>query len=64
MKFYGHGIVWPIGRFEDGEFETDDPNVIELLKNAGFKYDPEPETDPDPVETEVAPKKPKGVSKK
>ena len=43
MKFYGNGIVWPVGRFEDGVLETTDTSVIKALIQAGFKHDPEPE---------------------
>ena len=55
MKFYGNGVVWPVGRFIDGVFETEDPVLIGQLKAAGFKYDEEPE--PKQVKIKIEPKK-------
>lgn len=47
MKFYGNGAVWHptkdcvLARFNDGEFETSDVNVIAYFKKLGFKHDEE-----------------------
>ena len=48
MKFYGNGVVWPVGRFVDGVFETEDPKLSEHLKAAGFKHDEEPKVKVEP----------------
>jgi hypothetical protein len=45
MRFYGRGIVWDkendrtLMKFVDGEFETDDPRITELLLAGGYKHD-------------------------
>ena len=42
MKFKGHGIVWDaeknciLCRFKDGEFETEDRDLADRLKYAGY----------------------------
>jgi len=47
MKFMGHGIVWdgennrPLCKFKDGQLETEDSNIAEKLKNAGYKFEGE-----------------------
>jgi hypothetical protein len=53
MKFYGNGVVWPVGRFVDGVFETEDPKLIEHLKAAGFIHDEEPKQ----LKVKIEPKK-------
>ena len=61
MKFYGNGILWnpkadkPLCIFENGEFETDEPEKVGLLVSAGYKYDGELEesfTSPENDETQ------------
>ena len=45
MTFYGDGIVWdceknkPLCKFENGELETADKRVVEILKGLGYKFD-------------------------
>lgn len=47
IKFYGNGVVWNpstnnvLCKFKDGEFETDNLNVIKALTEAGYKHDKE-----------------------
>ena len=45
MKFFGNGLVWDkqrncvLCRFTDGEFETVDKRVAEMLTSRGYKSD-------------------------
>lgn len=45
MKFYGNGIVWDkqnnkrLCKFVNGEYETDDPRAIKILKFLYYKDD-------------------------
>ena len=47
MKFYGNGIVWDKERnkalctFKDGEFETKEDRVKDILLHLGYKHDGE-----------------------
>ena len=47
MKFYGNGIVWDKERnkalctFKDGEFETKEDRVKDILLDLGYKHDGE-----------------------
>ena len=47
MKFYGNGIVWDKERnkalctFKDGEFETKEARVKDILLDLGYKHDGE-----------------------
>jgi len=58
MRFYGRGIVWDkendrtLMKFVDGEFETDDPRITELLLAGGYKHDGKEEA---PKKVEVLP---------
>ena len=47
--------MWPVGKFEDGVFETDDPAKIEVLMRSGYKHDSEVEPEPkdEPIEGQI-----------
>ena len=66
MKFYGSGIVWDgekntrLCKFINGEFETDDEEVIKKMEAAGYgRQAIEGDTEGQEVEAEQAPAKAK-----
>jgi len=67
MKFYGKGVLWDPKNnkakyeFIRGEFETDDPGLIEEMIAAGFEHDgdkPEPKDLSAPVYAAIKPAEP------